>query len=123
MEKEEITLDSIKQSIVGTKKSVSPHFPPENILVSSTILDEIFCPCLQLAQTLLSLNRVGKSAQHANILGYWLFLSLYESLETLQGIPTQTVLSRRQEIVSALVLHASSGNKKEGLLIYFFLLW
>jgi hypothetical protein len=85
------------------------------VLVSSTILDEIFSPSLQLAQLLLSSNRVGKSAQHANLLGYWLYQSLYESLETLQGISTQTILSRRQEIVSSLVLHASSGNKKEGL--------
>lgn len=49
------------------------------------------------------------------MLGFWLYLSLYESLEGLLLITSSSALmSKRQEIISSLVLHASSGNKKEG---------
>lgn len=52
------------------------------------------------------------------MLGFWLYLSLYESLEGFLLVTSSSALmSKRQEIISSLVLHASSGNKKEGIII------
>ena len=87
-----------------TNGSMSKAVIIDSIRQRGTPLDPIFSSMLNLAQSLMSSNRIFGSSRNEKILIVALYQELYHEFDT---------AIRRQEIVASLVSHVGSPNPKE----------